>query len=309
MLLYNDFAEISIGELVLGTNLKKELLNTKDVEKILDTFFDVGGMCIDTARNYGSGVCEIYIGRWLRKKSIRDKIILSTKAGHPLNSSNSRLTKKEIENDLHNSFKALKTDYIDLLWLHRDDLNIPVEVIIDYMNSFVKDGKVRMFGASNWSFSRIQEANDYARISRKIGFSCSQIQWSVARPCYKYYNEQGLRSMNRYEYENYLSSGFPLFAYSPQAKGFFYYLESQRELGYRQQLFNNEKNIKIMVILTNLAKKYKVPLNYVVLSFILSSPLNAIPIIGCRSYEDVIDCFSAKNFKLQPEEYELLLDL
>ncbi|TCL56195.1 aryl-alcohol dehydrogenase-like predicted oxidoreductase [Kineothrix alysoides] len=302
-----DCHEINIGNLVLGTNFKKEVMDLRNVENILSTFFQNGGVCIDTARSYCGGVSEIFIGRWLKKNAIRENVIISTKAGHPEQGNKFRLSKKEIEIDLHLSLKALKTDYIDLFWLHRDDPDIPVGVIIDYLNLFVAEGKIKFFGASNWKFDRIHEANEYARRTNQQGFLCSQIQWSVGVPIRSIYDNYGMRCMDAEDYDKYMISGLPIFAFSSQAKGYFYYMEIQKEFGYRQKCFDTKENREVFRKLRYISDKYGVPLTYPILSFIRSSPLNAIPVIGCRTASDLLDSFSAINFILKSEEYQSLL--
>ena len=82
--------------------------------------------------------------------------------------------------DLEQSLDALQTDYIDLYWLHRDHLSTSVEEIVDTLNEFADKGLVRCFGVSNWTTERLLEANTYAKRAGKLGFSASQIQWSLA---------------------------------------------------------------------------------------------------------------------------------
>ncbi len=307
MQLFSNQYEINVGSIVLGANFNKEAMDPSNVEKILNTFIENGGRCIDTARSYYCGASELLIGRWLKKNNIREKIIISTKAGHPEYGIKSRISRKEVESDLLLSLKTLKTDYIDLLWLHRDDPNVPVNVIIDFMNYFVASGKIRLFGASNWEFDRIRQANEYANRTEQLGFSCAQIQWSVGVPIHNMYDDYGMRYMTLEEYIKYRVSFFPLFAYSAQAKGYFYYIENKKEYGYRQRCFDTEMNREVFRKLQLIASKHDIPLTYPILSFILSSPLNAIPIIGCRSASDLLICFSAINFILKDEEYQSLL--
>lgn len=308
MKLFNEQSNIDIGEIVLGTNMKKELLNTRDMTMILNIYCENGGKCIDTARSYNSGLSEMFIGKWLMKSNMRHKVVLSTKGGHPQNVNKSRLSKNEIEFDLNTSLKALKTDYIDLFWLHRDDPDVMVDEVIDYLNSFVNAGKIRLFGASNWKLERIQQANCYAKKTGQLGFSCSQLQWSVGVPNREMYNEYGMQCMDKEEYNNYLISGFPVFAFSAQAKGYFYYKKNKKEIGYRQKYFDNKKNNDIYIKLQHIADFYNVPLNYPILSFIVSSPLNAVPIVGCRTAQDLIEYFSAIEFRLQEKEFQDLLE-
>ena len=82
--------------------------------------------------------------------------------------------------DLEKSLSALSVERIDFYWLHRDDEARPAAEIVEYMNMFVKEGKIARFGASNWRHERIDEANRYAAKNGLLGFEASQIRFSPA---------------------------------------------------------------------------------------------------------------------------------
>ena len=73
-------------------------------------------------------------------------------------------------------------DYIDLYMLHRDDPGVPVAVVIDVLSEFVRAGQIHAIGASNWSYHRIAEANEYARKAGLASFVVSSPQFSLAVP-------------------------------------------------------------------------------------------------------------------------------
>ena len=78
------------------------------------------------------------------------------------------------------SLERLQTDYTDFYVLHRDDPSYPVEKVIDVLNELVEEGKVKRFGASNWSLERIQAANEYAKAHGLKGFSLVSPAYSLA---------------------------------------------------------------------------------------------------------------------------------
>jgi len=94
----------------------------------------------------------------------------------PLQYARFRLSRAEIELDLAESREYLQTEVIDLYWLHRDDPAIPVAEIIDILNEpvSVAAGRIRCFGASNWTVARIRAANEYALRQRVPGFAANQ---------------------------------------------------------------------------------------------------------------------------------------
>ena len=109
----------------------------------LDNFIYLGGNFIDTANIYGKWLDhgknsnEIMLGNWMRQRSNRGDIVLASKAAHPdLATMNvPRISYEEITCDLEESLTALQTDYLDILWLHRDAENIPAEEIEPFLNS------------------------------------------------------------------------------------------------------------------------------------------------------------------------------
>ncbi len=199
----------------------------KDLEvwKLLDTYYELGGSFIDSANIYGKwlpsgqNVCDFNIGKWLREQKVRDQMVITSKGGHPLLSemSKPRLQKKEVAWDLDESLNALGVDYIDLYYLHRDDQTIPVEEVIDYLGDFVKQGKIRYFGASNWTASRIKAAQVYANQTGKQGFVANQLMWSLATPDMSKASYPGLVSMDHESKQFHFNSGLAGIAYESQA--------------------------------------------------------------------------------------------
>lgn len=197
--------------------------------KFLDKYVELGGSCIDTARTYcswiegGEDSSETSIGRWLESRKNRDRIIIATKGGHPNHEDMtiSRLSSEDLNYDLNRSLECLKTDYIDIYFLHRDDESILVSEIMPILNSFVESGKVRFIGASNWKAKRIQQANEYAMNHGLEPFRISQINYSLAHSSVDTFGDPTLVCMDTTEHMWYTKHQFPVMAFSPQAKGFF----------------------------------------------------------------------------------------
>ena len=84
--------------------------------------------------------------------------------------------------DLLESLGHLRTDYIDLYWLHRDDPKRSIAEILETLNDLTDAGKIRYFGCSNWEVPRIREAMKYASDQGMRGFVANQMMWSLAIP-------------------------------------------------------------------------------------------------------------------------------
>jgi len=272
--------------------------------KMLDMYQDVGGNSIDTARMYaqwipnGLGLSESVIGEWLKGSGCRDKIIISTKGGHPPfnDRSISRLSRSCLENDLSNSLKALCTDYIDIYFLHKDDNTTRVEDIMDVLGGFVVEGKVRHIGCSNWSCERIKKANAYARTLGLPLFEVNQLQWSLAKQMS--HSDPTVLTMDDNSYHWHISHKMPVMAFSSQAKGFFSKLYLYGESGLNQkarQRFLYRENFEIYQQAVKVAKEKKCSITEVVLGYITNNKLVSSAIIGCRNEKQLKDSLSASD--------------
>ena len=214
----NAFGE-SASKIFLGTAYFGDGISKEEAFAIMDKFRENGGTHIDTARLYAQGVSEEIVGKWLKDRKATEMHIF-TKGGYyePDAGEVSRVTPEDIVSDLEKSLKALGTDSIEFYWLHRDDRVIEPEAVAELMNSLIKEGKIRKFGASNWKSDRIMAVNEYSQAHSLAGFSASQIRFN---PAYCLGERGGLVGMDKDEFDFYKNADMPVVAYSSQAKGFF----------------------------------------------------------------------------------------
>jgi aryl-alcohol dehydrogenase-like predicted oxidoreductase len=126
--------------------------------RIIDAFVDTGGNVIDTSNNYTGGQSEEVIGRAVKGR--RDRVVIATKARAPQGPGpNERgLSRLHLIAALDASLRRLGTDYIDLYQMHSFDPETPLEETMATLAGFVRAGKVRYIGASNFTGSQIVEA-------------------------------------------------------------------------------------------------------------------------------------------------------
>lgn len=241
-ILKNDRYSIELPALTLGTANIDRQDNDEVYFEILDKYKELGGTCIDTARVYcnwiegGDGASEEVIGRWIRARNNRSEMLICTKGGHPYFTEEeviTRLSEQDVEDDLAKSLEALGTDYADIYMLHRDDTKVPVSEIMPYLDRFVKEGRVHILGASNWTAARIEEANKFALENGLTPFSVSQINYSLAHSSADILGDDTQVSMDMKEYSWYKKHNFPVMAFSPQAKGFFSKLAAGQSATYQ----------------------------------------------------------------------------
>ncbi len=304
--------DLNPSRLCLGTNRFGTVIDQTDAFALLDAFVEMGGNFIDTALIYADwnpgapkSASEKTIGQWLQRTSNRDRVVLATKGGHPdLTTIHlSRLPKTDITRDIDESLAHLQTDVIDLYWLHRDATSVPVADLIETLNQQVQAGKIRYFGCSNWRIERIMAANDYANKNDSQGFVASQPWWSLAQP-----NRAALSDPENQvvfgstEAEFHRETGLAVIPYSAQARGYFSKLDKLEASGLSETdhtSFFNETNAHRWPRVKQLAEKYGVPVSHVVLSYLTSQPFVAIPIIGCRTFDQLQDSTTAVNLVLR----------
>src|SRR5256885_8175780 len=126
----------------------------------MDRAWDVGINYFDTADSYGGGLSETIIGDWLKKRRLRDRLVLSTKVFYAIaEGPNDRsLSRRHIIQAVDGSLRRLQTDYLDLYVIMEPDPSTPIDETLEAMNDLMHAGKVRHIGASNITAPQLREA-------------------------------------------------------------------------------------------------------------------------------------------------------
>ena len=308
---YAKIGDLNSSRIVLGTDHFGSITTREDAFRLMDLFRDLGGNHLDTARLYSRGMSESVIGAYFRERG-KGNWIITTKGAHPdvHTMQVPRLSREEIASDLEGSLFALGTDCIDLYLLHRDDRTREVGEILETLNGFIREGKVRQIGCSNWRTDRIREANRYAMEHGLVGFSVSQIQMSIAHTLPGAKVDRTTVEMDPGEYAGYRELGLPVMAFSSQACGFFsVYAEGTEEklkTGIRS-VFYGEENLKKAEYVKTLAEKYGVSAAAVVVASVLSreNP-DVFALIGGKRPDMITDSVSGADLLLSEKENEFL---
>ncbi len=303
---YSNIFGKKSSRILLGTAYFGDGIEEKDAFDMMDKFHDMGGTHIDTARLYANGTSEEIVGRWMQDRKSND-VFVSTKGGYYDMDAKERprLLKADIVSDLEKSLTALKTDTIDFYWLHRDDENIPAGKIIENMNEIVKSGKIKKFGASNWTAKRIAEANQYAKEHGLMGFSASQIRFN---PAYCKGERGGLVGMDDVEFEFYKSNSMPVAAYSSQAKGFFSKMAEQGEEALSEKARKRylcDENLNRLEVIKELSHKYNCSIAALICgAFCSFETPEVFPIIGGSRLSQIVDSLNGADVVLTKDELQ-----
>src|ERR1700722_10998922 len=190
-------SELALGAMTFGTEWGWGT-EKNEARKMLDRYIDSGGNFVDTANVYTNGSSEKMLGEFLGEK--RQQIVLSTKytintrPGDPNSGGNHR---KNMVRSVETSLQRMKTDYIDLLYLHMRDSMTPIEEILRAMDDLVRAGKVLYVGICTtpaWQISRMQAIADLRGWSPLVALQIEYnlVERTTERDLIPMANEMGL---------------------------------------------------------------------------------------------------------------------
>ncbi|KAI8994130.1 Aldo/keto reductase [Trametes punicea] len=182
---------LCLGGMSIGDQWDKLGLGpmTKETSfELLDAFYGAGGNFIDTASNYQSETSEMFIGQWMEERGIRDQMVIATKYTTMYKLSRDDIKQKtsyvgnnvkSMHISVEESLKKLRTNYIDILYVHWWDWTTSIEEVMNGLHHLVAAGKVLYLGASNTPAWVVSRANTYARLTGKTPFVVYSGAWNV----------------------------------------------------------------------------------------------------------------------------------
>ncbi|HEY4941845.1 MAG TPA: aldo/keto reductase family protein [Rhizomicrobium sp.] len=169
-------SDLNVSEISLGSWLTYGVGVEKDkAVACVNRSFELGINFIDTANVYGRGAAETVLGEALVGRK-RNSYILATKVFGDMGGGNQGLSARQIEKQLDDSLRRLKTDFVDLYQCHRYDTGTPLDETMEALTKAVKSGKTRYLGFSEWSPQNIEDAIAMPKVER---FVSSQPQYSL----------------------------------------------------------------------------------------------------------------------------------
>ncbi|AZA58900.1 aldo/keto reductase [Chryseobacterium shandongense] len=261
---------------------------------------ELGGNFLDTADLYGPFKNEQLIAKAIEGN--RDEYIIATKFGWEIDD-NEQITwkingsKEYVKKSVERSLKNLKTDYIDLYYMHRLDKNVPVEETVGAMSDLVKEGKIGYIGLSEVSSETVKKAHAVHPIS------AVQSEYSLFE---RTVEEKGvLKTLHE------LGIGFV--AYSPLGRGFLSgqlrSIDDLPENDFRRGIprFQEEhfhKNIELVEAIENMAKEKGITSSQLALAWIISKGI--VPIPGTKRRKYLEQNIEAANIQLSESEIQQL---
>ncbi len=270
----------------------------------LDSFYEAGGNLFDTAFVYGGGKTEAIFGDWHTSRNVpREEIVLIGKGAHsPL------CYPDVIAKQLDQSLNRLKTDYVDIYFMHRDNTDVPVGEFVDAMDAEVQRGRIRgIFGGSNWTRQRMDEATAYAKKTGKTApgalsnnFSLAEMLDPIWAGCVAASDEPWKEWAKERQ--------IPNFAWSSQGRGFFTDRAGRDKRDDEEivRVWYSERNFERRDRAIELAKELGRHPIHIALAYVIAQLFPVIPLIGPRTIAELEDSLSALDIKLTPEQVRWL---
>jgi aryl-alcohol dehydrogenase-like predicted oxidoreductase len=296
---------LDFGPVVLGGNTFGWTSDKDESFAVLDRFVAEGGRSIDTADVYPAwapgnkgGESEEIIGEWLKSRGKREQVIIGTKVFSL--STRRGLSPANIRAAVDDSLGRLQTDYIDLYYAHHDDENVPQAEYVAAFDEFVKAGKVREVGASNFTIERLASAIAIAKDAGHTPFTVAQDRYNLVERDLETVLPN-LLSLGVTELPYYsLASGFLTGKYRPGVE-----VQSARADGASKYL-DDEKNVTLLSTLDVIAASHGVSVTSVALAWLRQQSGIGAPIASARTSDQLNDIVQSFELSLTLAELEQL---
>jgi len=292
---------LRVSELCLGTMTFGEEwgwgASPNECKKIYDAFLKEGGNFIDTANRYTEGTSETIVGELIAKE--RENIVLATKYSLKMKQNDPNWGgnhRKNMVQSLHHSLKRLKTDYIDLYYLHAWDFTTGVDEVLRSLDDVVRQGKVLHIGISDTPAWLVSQMNTIAELRGWTSFIGLQVEYSLVQRTV----ERDLLPMAR-------AFDMAVLPWSPLGAGVLTGKFSSGKVIEKTRLKEgsarlSERNLTIAAEVVSVAKQLNASPAQVALSWLLHQPGVNIPIIGGTKESQVVDNLGSVNITLSADQ-------
>ena len=302
-------AGVEVAPLMLGGNVFGWTIDAETSFEVLDAFVDAGFNFIDTADVYSiwkpgnkGGESETVLGEWFRRSGKRDAVVLATKVGFDMHDGKKGLAAKYILEEVEASLTRLGTDYIDLYQSHTDDATVPLEETLGAYETLVRQGKVRMIGASNYTGARLREA---VGVSEAKGLA----KYETLQPEYNLYEREKFETDQQ---PVCAELGISVVPYFSLASGFltgkYKTVEDSKgkNRGSRVEKYFDERGMRVLAALREAEEETGAKQASIALAWLMAQKTILAPIASATSVEQLQDLTAAAELVLSAAVLEKL---
>ncbi|RYP34407.1 hypothetical protein DL767_004276 [Monosporascus sp. MG133] len=302
---------IALGGISLGNAWSELFGKSEDPIALLDTFFSLGGNFIDTANTYNAEESEKLIGEWMEKRGNRDQMVIATKFGagyraynrknEPMQSNYTGASAKSMHISVRDSLRKLRTDYIDILYIHWWDYSVSVEELMTHLHTLVTARQVLYLGISDTPAWIVVKANEFARKNGLTPFSVYQGRWNAA-----------FRDLEAEVIPMCEDQGMAIVSWASLGGGQLNTAEQRQKMeqdpdapkGYGY----NQFDVAVCEVLEKLAASKGATFQEIALTYLFHQSTYVFPIVGVQTVEHVKALPGALRIKLSKEEIEQIHD-
>ncbi|MER8806310.1 aldo/keto reductase [Mesorhizobium australicum] len=297
--------DLSIAPLVLGGNVFGWTADEKTSFDLLDRFVGAGLNAIDTADAYSrwvpgnkGGESETIIGKWMKDRGNRDKVVVITKVGSDMGQGHKDLSAAYIEKAVDASLKRLQTEFIDLYLSHWPDPTTPYEETLGVYEKLLAKGKIRYAGCSNLDAGQLRAALDVASLR-------GLPRYEVLQPEYNLYDRSSFDGPLR---DLCVAEDIGVITYFSLAKGFLsgkYRSEAdlgQSERGGGVKDYLNARGMRILAALDAVSARHSAKQAEVALAWVIARPGVTAPIASATKPEQMNSLIRAASLKLSADD-------
>src|ERR1700712_325398 len=298
-------SRLTLGTMTFGAESSEEVAHDQ-----LDVFMAAGGTLIDTADVYSSGVSEQIVGRWLadRPTDITDQVVLATKGRFPMGDgpNDLGLTRRHLQRAIDDSLRRLGVDCVDLYQVHSWDPLTPIAETLRTLDGFVRQGKIRYIGLSNFTGWQVQKAIATAAalgleapvtLQPQYSLLVRELEWEIVPSC--------------------LDAGLGLVPWSPLGGGWLTgkYTRDARPTGATRLGENPDRGVEaydrragaertwaVVDAVQSVAEARGVSMAQVALAWLADRPAVTSVILGARTVEQLADNLGAGELHLDAAE-------
>jgi aryl-alcohol dehydrogenase-like predicted oxidoreductase len=297
--------DLAIAPLVLGGNVFGWTADEKTSFAVLDRFVEGGLNAIDTANSYSrwipgnqGGESESIIGKWLKARGNRDRIVLITKVGSDVGQGRKDLSAAHIEQAVEDSLRRLQTDVIDLYLSHWPDPTVPHEETLGAYQRLIDKGKIRWCGASNFDAAQLRDALDVAK-ARGLP------RYEVLQPGYNLYDRAAFDGPLR---DLCMAENVGVISYFALARGFLSgKYRSEADLGKSPRGgavrgYLNPRGMRILAALDAVAQRHAAAPAEVALAWQVARPGVTAPIASATTVDQTDSLVRAASLQLSADD-------
>ncbi|KAI5210580.1 Aldo/keto reductase [Aureobasidium subglaciale] len=302
---------LCLGGISIGQSWSGHFGKNEDAFTLLDTFFELGGNFIDTSNVYNSGESETLIGDWMEERDNRDQMVVATKysagyMGHmrdqkPMQTNYTGNSAKSMYVSVRDSLAKLKTEYIDILYVHWWDFGTSVEEVMRHLHTLILARQVLYLGISDTPAWIVVKANAFARQHGLTPFSIYQGKWHAA-----------MRDMEAELIPMCEDEGLAIVPWAALGGGQLLTEDQRKQRANdpdaRKGYGGDEKIIKISETCEKIAKDKNTTLQAVALAYLFAQSTYVFPIVGVQTVEHVKAMPDALRITLTPEEVAKVQD-